>query len=87
MKPRSPVSTPAAASRRASHAAAQDAVSPGDVPLAAVPAKVPSAADPAQKTWEVHSASGVPAPVIRANMISLRLSFQGGVKVTFFEQG
>ncbi|HEX5443649.1 MAG TPA: hypothetical protein VFW87_07465 [Pirellulales bacterium] len=82
MKPRSPASTPPAASRRASPLLPQ-----GAVPLAAVPSNDPPVADPAQKTWEVHSASGVPAPVIRANMISLRLSFQGGVKVTFFEQG
>lgn len=82
MKPRSPVSTPPTAPRHASRAAPQDAV-----PLAAAPANELPAAAPAQKTWEVHAASGVPAPVIRANMISLRLSFQGGVKVTFFEQG
>ena len=73
MKPRSPVGTPPAVSRRT-----------------ATPAPAtsqPPAAEPAKKNWEVHSASGVPAPVIRANMISLRLSFDGGVKVTFFEQG
>lgn len=71
MKPRSPVGTPPAVSRR----------------TAAPAASQPPVADPAQKSWEVHAASGVPAPVIRANMISLRLSFDGGVKVTFFEQG
>lgn len=73
MKPRTPVGMSPAVSRRTS------ATPSANTPL--------PAADPAQKTWEVHPASGVPAPVIRANMISLRLSFQGGVKVTFFEQG
>lgn len=72
MKPRTPVSASPAVSRRTA---------------ATPPLEQPPAADPAQKTWEVHPASGMPAPVIRANMISLRLSFQGGVKVTFFEQG
>ena len=38
------------------------------------------------KTWQVDEASGVPAPVIRANAISFRKSYQGRVKVTFFEQ-
>ncbi|HVX14046.1 MAG TPA: hypothetical protein VHC22_22870 [Pirellulales bacterium] len=46
----------------------------------------PDAADPAEKTWQVDEASGVPAPVIRANSISFRLSHQGRVKVTFFGQ-
>ena len=43
------------------------------------------AAAAAEKKWQVDEASGVPAPVIRANSISLRLSYQGRVKVTFFE--
>lgn len=43
--------------------------------------------DPAEKKWQVDSASGVPAPVIRANMISLRRSTKGRLKVAFFEQG
>lgn len=43
-------------------------------------------ADSADKKWQIDQASGVPAPVIRANMISLRLSYQGRVKVAFFEQ-
>lgn len=72
MKPRSPVTTPSAVSRRTSAGPADNE----PLPVAS-----------SQKTWEVHPASGVPAPVIRANMISLRLSFQGSVKVTFFEQG
>lgn len=72
MKPRTPVGVPPAVSHRRPATPPAIAQSP--------------AADPAQKIWEVHPA-GVPAPVIRANMISLRLSFQGGVKVTFFEQG
>ena len=40
----------------------------------------------AEKKWQIDRASGVPAPVIRANMISLRLSYQGRVKVAFFDQ-
>ena len=43
--------------------------------------------DPAEKRWQVDRASGVPAPVIRANMISLRRSRKGRLKVAFFEQG
>lgn len=41
----------------------------------------------AEKKWQVDRASGVPAPVIRANMVSLRLSRKGQIKVAFFEQG
>lgn len=44
------------------------------------------AGDITEKKWQVDGPSGVPAPVIRANMISLRLSYQGRVKVAFFEQ-
>lgn len=40
----------------------------------------------AEKKWQIDRASGVPVPVIRANMISLRLSYQGRVKVAFFDQ-
>lgn len=40
----------------------------------------------AEKKWHVDEPSGVPAPVIRANMISFRRSFQGRIKVAFFEQ-
>lgn len=47
---------------------------------------VDSPADATEKKWQIDRASGVPAPVIRANMISLRLSYQGRVKVAFFEQ-
>lgn len=43
--------------------------------------------DPAEKKWQVDRASGVPAPVIRANMVSLRRSGKGRLKVAFFEQG
>jgi hypothetical protein len=46
----------------------------------------PATADAADKTWQIDEASGVPAPVIRANSISFRLSHQGRVKVTFFGQ-
>jgi hypothetical protein len=41
----------------------------------------------AQKKWQVDRASGVPAPVIRANMVSLRLAGKGRIKVAFFAQG
>lgn len=40
----------------------------------------------ADKKWQIDEASGVPAPVIRANMISFRRSYRGRVKVTFFDQ-
>jgi len=40
-----------------------------------------------EKKWQIDRASGVPAPVIRANMVSLRLSPMGRIKVAFFEQG
>jgi hypothetical protein len=40
-----------------------------------------------EKKWQVDRASGVPVPVIRANMVSLRLSRKGQIKVAFFEQG
>lgn len=39
------------------------------------------------KKWQIDRASGVPVPVIRANMVSLRLSGKGRLKVAFFEQG
>ena len=42
---------------------------------------------PADKKWQIDRASGVPAPVIRANMVSLRRSRKGRLKVAFFEQG
>ncbi len=40
----------------------------------------------AEKRWELDQAGAVPAPVIRANMISLRVSYQGRVQVAFFDQ-
>jgi hypothetical protein len=45
-----------------------------------------SEANAAEKRWEVDQAEGIPAPVIRANMISLRVSYQGRVQVAFFDQ-
>jgi hypothetical protein len=45
----------------------------------------PSTGDSTEKKWQVDEASGVPAPVIRANSISFRRSFKGRVKVAFFE--
>lgn len=38
-----------------------------------------------QRRWHVDAPSGTPAPVIRANMISLRISQQGRVQVAFFD--
>lgn len=49
-------------------------------------AATPAVGDGTRKTWQVDEPSGLPAPVIRANMISFRRSYQGRVKVTFFEQ-
>jgi hypothetical protein len=45
-----------------------------------------SEAKAAEKRWEIDQAGGIPAPVIRANMISLRVSYQGRVQVAFFDQ-
>jgi hypothetical protein len=39
----------------------------------------------AEKQWHLDEASGVAAPVIRANMISLRVSYQGRIQVAFFD--
>ena len=69
--------------RRSAVTAAPAGTLPATVPTSPLPA----AADPTAKRWEIDGANGVPIPVIRANMISLRLSFQGQVKVTFFDQG
>lgn len=60
-------------------------------PQAAPPANVPArlgadAVAPAGKPWEVDEPEGAPAPLIRANMISFRVSYQGRVQVAFFDQ-
>ena len=39
-----------------------------------------------EKKWELDGPQGIPAPVIRANMISFRVSYQGRVQVAFFDQ-
>ncbi|HEX7375837.1 MAG TPA: hypothetical protein VF278_01930 [Pirellulales bacterium] len=49
------------------------------------PATQPGA-DGAQKTWHLDEPNSLPAPIIRANMISFRRSYQGRVKVAFFER-
>jgi hypothetical protein len=67
--------------------AAVTAAAPSPLPATTPASQQPAAADPTAKRWEIDGPSGVPAPVIRANTISLRLSFQGRVKVTFFDQG
>lgn len=51
-------------------------------PAEATPAKAPTT----EKVWDLDGPSGVPAPVIRANMISFRVSYQGRVQVAFFEE-
>lgn len=45
----------------------------------------PATGNGTEKKWQVDEASGVPAPVIRANSISFRRSLKGPVKVAFFE--
>jgi hypothetical protein len=63
----------------------------GSLPTEVIPQATPVAATSgdsgAEKKWQVDRASGVPAPVIRTNMVSLRLSRKGQLKVAFFEQG
>ena len=56
-------------------------------PLATTSPAAKAAEGGAEKKWQVDRASGVPAPVIRANMVSLRLSPKGRLKIAFFEQG
>ncbi|HWB12263.1 MAG TPA: hypothetical protein VG826_23750 [Pirellulales bacterium] len=64
-------------------------------PVGSLPTEVAPLANPgpaagdagSEKRWQVDRASGVPAPVIRANMVSLRLSRKGQIKVAFFSQG
>jgi len=45
----------------------------------------PSGGKALEKHWELDQAEGIAAPVIRANMISLRVSYQGRVQVAFFD--
>jgi hypothetical protein len=45
----------------------------------------PSGGKAVEKRWELDQAEGIAAPVIRANMISLRVSYQGRVQVAFFD--
>jgi hypothetical protein len=47
---------------------------------------MPHAVETGERTWEVDQPGGVPAPVIRANMISLRVSYKGRLQVAFFER-
>ena len=56
-------------------------------PLATASPATTAGENASQKKWQVDRASGVPAPVIRANMVSLRLSGKGQIKVAFFQQG
>ncbi|HXT60510.1 MAG TPA: hypothetical protein VN699_17850 [Pirellulales bacterium] len=46
----------------------------------------PAPAASSDKKWEFDGPQGIPAPVIRANMISFRVSYQGRVQVAFFDQ-
>jgi hypothetical protein len=57
-----------------------------DAPATETNASSPPTGGATDKKWQIDEASGVPAPVIRANMISFRRSYRGQVKVTFFEQ-
>jgi len=45
----------------------------------------PSGSEAPEKHWKLDQAEGIAAPVIRANMISLRVSYQGRVQVAFFD--
>ncbi len=57
------------------------------VPETNLPADAAQPKAPAKdKAWDLDGPSGVPAPVIRANMISFRVSYQGRVQVAFFEE-
>ncbi|HQU44099.1 MAG TPA: hypothetical protein VNH11_09165 [Pirellulales bacterium] len=51
-----------------------------------IPPTASPAADLTDKKWQIDRGAGVPSPVIRTNMISLRRSYQGRVKVAFFER-
>jgi hypothetical protein len=51
-----------------------------------LPGTMPPAVETGERTWEVDQPGGVPAPVIRANMISLRVSYKGRLQVAFFER-
>ncbi|MGH7138762.1 MAG: hypothetical protein ACREHD_23695 [Pirellulales bacterium] len=57
-----------------------------DTPGAKTNSSIPPTGGAGDKKWQIDEASGVPTPVIRANMISFRRSYPGPVKVTFFEQ-
>ncbi|HUY35855.1 MAG TPA: hypothetical protein VMV69_24140 [Pirellulales bacterium] len=57
----------------------------GNTPAGNTPAAAPPDAKAAEKRWEFDQPEGIAAPVIRANMISLRVSYQGTVQVAFFD--
>jgi len=54
-------------------------------PESSIPTDAPGVGKALEKRWELDRAEGIPAPVIRANMISLRVSYQGRVQVAFFD--
>ena len=61
---------------------AQQATPPSQ--LSATSGAEPSAST--EKRWEIDGAEAAPAPHIRANMISFRVSYQGRIQVAFFDQ-
>jgi hypothetical protein len=57
------------------------------VPETNLPANAtPSVTQSAEMPWDRNGPAGAPVPVIRANMISFRVSYQGRVQVAFFEE-
>ncbi|HUY90993.1 MAG TPA: hypothetical protein VMV10_19810 [Pirellulales bacterium] len=61
---------------------APQATPPGNLSATAGAAPVASS----EKKWEIDGPEGAPAPHIRANMISFRVSYQGRIQVAFFDQ-
>ncbi len=49
-------------------------------------AAAPQSTASSEKKWEIDGPEGAPAPHIRANMISFRVSYQGRIQVAFFDQ-
>lgn len=49
-------------------------------------AAAPQPTASSEKKWEIDGPEGTPAPFIRANMISFRVSYQGRIQVAFFDQ-
>jgi len=56
---------------------------PPSLPTVEAAASQPTASS--EKKWEIDGPEGTPAPHIRANMISFRVSY-GRIQVAFFDQ-